>query len=66
MTDDKPQVHIDSAKKRPGLPEYDWTMPCPHCGGVQEHGFGLGGGGFGPYTYCPACERITSKTEIEE
>jgi hypothetical protein len=26
---------------------------CPHCGRELETGFGLAGGGFGPYTYCP-------------
>lgn len=26
---------------------------CPKCLGPLEMGFGLAGGGYGPYTYCP-------------
>lgn len=26
--------------------------PCPKCGCELEIGFGLAGGGFGPYEYC--------------
>ena len=25
---------------------------CPLCGGELQYGFGLAGGGYGPYTYC--------------
>lgn len=30
------------------------------CGGVLEHGFGLAGGGFGPWAFCTSegCERF--------
>ncbi len=34
---------------------------CPECGGSLEVGFGLAGGGYGPYTYCLACERVVEK-----
>lgn len=27
---------------------------CPHCFTPLEMGYGLAGGGFGPYVYCPA------------
>lgn len=27
---------------------------CPICGSWIEHGFGLAGGGFGAYKYCPS------------
>jgi hypothetical protein len=27
---------------------------CPKCGTPTEGGFGLAGGGYGPYVYCPA------------
>ncbi len=37
--------------------------PCPHCGGKTEVGFGLAGGGYGPYTYCEKCQVITSKSD---
>ena len=26
---------------------------CPHCGTETENGFGLAGGGYGIYVYCP-------------
>jgi hypothetical protein len=29
---------------------------CPHCGTDLEVGFGLAGGGYGAYLYCPAEE----------
>jgi hypothetical protein len=29
---------------------------CPTCGSKLEHGFGLAGGGFGPYTWCGDCD----------
>lgn len=38
---------------------------CPHCGGPTQVGFGLAGGGYGPYTYCDACEVVTSKSADE-
>lgn len=27
---------------------------CPHCGTETQPGFGLAGGGYGPYVYCPS------------
>lgn len=31
--------------------------PCPHCPfGYLHYGYGLAGGGIGPYTYCDTCE----------
>lgn len=48
------------------LPEYDPIALCPHCAGPTESGFGLAGGGYGVYTYCPECERITSKSAESE
>lgn len=35
--------------------ESDLNEPdkCPKCGVWLEMGFGLAGGGYGPYTYCP-------------
>ena len=29
-------------------------QPCPKCGEQLIMGFGLAGGGFGPYTVCPS------------
>lgn len=32
-------------------------QPCPKCGEQLIMGFGLAGGGYGPYTHCPTgCE----------
>lgn len=38
---------------------------CPHCGTELETGFGLAGGGYGAYTYCPAddCGKYFDKTQ---
>jgi hypothetical protein len=38
---------------------------CPHCGTPLENGFGLAGGGFGAYTFCPAetCGKYFNKTQ---
>lgn len=64
--DDELFVHIDSTKKREGLPELDQGGVCPHCGGPTEDGFGMAGGGFGAYTYCEPCGVVVSKTTTEE
>ena len=37
---------------------------CPHHpDAVPEMGFGLAGGGYGPYSYCPACGHVIHKTQ---
>ena len=38
---------------------------CPHCGTELEVGFGLAGGGYGAYTYCPSdeCGKYFDKTQ---
>ena len=38
-----------------------------HCGTRLESGFGLAGGGYGVYTYCPAekCGKYFDKTQTE-
>lgn len=36
---------------------------CPTCGSELEMGFGLAGGGYGPYSYCPKCEQVIDKTQ---
>jgi hypothetical protein len=54
---------IDSSKKRDGLPEYDLALRCQkHPGLFSTHGFGLAGGGYGPYTMCVKCGAVLSKT----
>lgn len=37
---------------------------CPKCLGTNlETGFGLAGGGFGPYSYCASCGTIVNKSQ---
>lgn len=37
---------------------------CPKCLGTDlEMGFGLAGGGYGPYSYCPRCEIVVNKSQ---
>jgi len=33
--------------------------PCPKCGAELEQGYGLAGGGMGPYEFCPKVVSIT-------
>lgn len=37
---------------------------CPKCLGTNlEMGFGLAGGGYGPYSYCPSCGVVVNKSQ---
>lgn len=38
---------------------------CPHCDKPTIVGFGLAGGGYGPYTFCEKCQLVTSKSPDE-
>ena len=63
MSDEKkPLIHIDSSEQH--VPETGPDM-CPDCKVEAECGFGLAGGGFGAYMYCPNCSKILSKTQLE-
>ena len=66
MSEEKIVHHIAYAKKRSDIPEFDQAMKCPKCGGPTEEGFGMAGGGYGVYTFCPSCQRILSKSEEME
>ena len=57
-------VHVDSIEQRPDILNYQ-VENCPTCSTKLEEGFGLGGGGFGVYGYCPKCERIVWKCQVE-
>ena len=66
MTDEpKLTVHIDSSEKAIHLPEYNQDLPCPTCGKPAETGFGLAGGGYGIYSYCPEHGTLTKSTTEE-
>lgn len=37
---------------------------CPKCLSTNlEMGYGLAGGGMGPYSYCPRCEIVVNKSQ---
>lgn len=37
---------------------------CPeHPEEIPEMGYGLAGGGMGPYSYCPSCGRVITKSQ---
>lgn len=65
MSDDKIHVHIDAAEQRADIPEIG-PDKCPKCNVEAESGFGLAGGGYGVYTYCPQCGAMLSKTQVHE
>lgn len=47
-------------------PDFNPDMKCPQCGGPTSFHFGLAGGGYGPYTYCDACDAVTSKSDEDD
>lgn len=67
MTDAaKVGVHLDFTEKRSDLPDHDPGVRCSdHPSAPPEDGFGMAGGGFGIYTYCPECGRVLTKSEVE-
>lgn len=63
---DKPEafVHIASAHKREGLPEFDMKVRCTlHPEVPPMDGYGMAGGGIGLYTVCRKCGRVLTKSE---
>lgn len=65
---DNSGILVLSALHKPqGMSEHDPAVRCAdHPDAAPADGFGLGGGGFGVYTYCPTCGYVLTKTEIEE
>lgn len=50
-----------------GTPEFDESLSCPHCGSNDKHtGYGMIGGGIGPYTLCANCGVLISKSQDSE
>jgi hypothetical protein len=52
-------IHIARSKFGAEPHEDGCSQPEP------ESGFGLAGGGYGPYTYCPECGAMLWKAEEE-
>ena len=58
MTDEPKIIH--AARKDRDGPD---ISACPdHPNTEPEVSFGLAGGGYGAYTYCPECFRVLTKT----
>lgn len=56
---------IEQNKRLPTSGEF-WKMTNPHddCEHKEiQDGYGLAGGGMGPYSYCKSCSRILCKDE---
>lgn len=65
---DKIEIHIDSAATPEQLENKEPLLDiCPKCGAETEHGFGLAGGGYGIYVYCPTdgCDYF-AKFQVKE
>lgn len=62
------KVFIDSSNTRANIHSpMDEDIRCEyHPADTVAIGFGLAGGGFGPYTYCATCGVILSKTNQDE
>ena len=50
------------------IPEYNEAIMCPECGEHSDvlSGYGLVGGGIGPYTTCGRCGILVSKSQDPE
>lgn len=61
-----PAVYVEWSEKDPEIPSIaDAPDECPRCGGTPVLGYGLAGGGIGPYLVCPGCALIVAKDEDE-
>lgn len=64
MTDES-HIHTSGSEVREGILDHQ-VEDCPKCGSSLEQSFGLAGGGFGAYGYCPSCERVVWKCVFDE
>lgn len=63
MSQQHSDILIDLAEVENGLPEFNQNIECAvHPSAQIVEGFGLAGGGFGPYTMCERCCRILTKS----
>ena len=65
MNDKTNFVHLSPSEVREGILDHQ-VEKCPTCDGPLEDGFGLAGGGFGPYGYCEACEKVVYKINLSD
>jgi hypothetical protein len=73
MSDKPPQessisIHIDPAATDEQMRSTEPLLDiCPKCGTPTDGGFGLAGGGYGMYVYCPnaPCDYF-AKIQVEE
>ena len=62
--DEQITLHVDSAEQT--VPPMSGAQECYRCGTELEIGFGLAGGGYGVYEYCPKCAEVIGKDQEED
>lgn len=60
--DDEVFVNLSPSAQDHDVPQ-SGTGKCPRCNVLGEMGYGLAGGGIGPYMYCPSCGTVLSKSQ---
>lgn len=58
--EDGPEHHDDDVMIT-GTPHS--SLSCIKCSVPYEFGYGLAGGGMGPYMYCPSCGAVVNKMQ---
>jgi hypothetical protein len=48
------------------IPDHQGNGFCPYCKNPEEISFGLAGGGYGVYGYCPNCNKVLWKVQERE
>lgn len=56
---------VDKTEQDKDLPDH-CPDECPDCKIPAESGFGMAGGGMGVYTYCPQCNKMLGKVQIDD
>ena len=64
MDDERVEIIICGLPPPPRPPSLSDAPPsCRECGGSLEHGYGLAGGGCGPYLICESCSMVAAKDQ---
>lgn len=58
-------VHASSEEVRPNILDRQ-VQNCPTCSSELTDGFGLAGGGYGPYGFCEKCQRVVYKIILRD